>query len=283
MAYKSIVRYIILTVIVGFLLIFSCADNSDSLLEDTLINEFVSQDSSYSFAPSGYYYAIRDTGSVDDNGNVESPNFSSTVILRYEMFLLDSTLIDSVEEALTIDLDLLLQGIQLGLTNVGRGGEISLLLPSSLAFGEIGDSRVDPNTPLRIELSLIEHFTSLSEYHERLILSYISDIGEDTLFVDEVYYSVQDTGVSTSISLIDTITISYRGYFLTGENFETVEDTLVELSNSIEAWQKVLPLFNVGGVGSIYAPSESAYGAQGTDAVPPDTPVLFDFEISAVQ
>lgn len=261
---------------------FCCSDNSQfDLEEDQIVNYIDSQSVEYTMSSTGYYYAIIDSGTVD------LPTLNSTVIITYDQYLLDDTVIESIGEDLTIDLDLLLNGVQSGLRLIGRGGVISLLLPSSQALGEIGDSRVPPNTPVRIELRLIEHYTDITDLQERQILDYIDASGLDTLNVSQVYYTVIDSGFLTPVTLTSNLTMRYRGYYLDGSVFDIEyfegDGLTFDVSSSIEAWQSILPLFSLGGKGSIYAPSEFAFGEDGNEVVPADTPVLFDFEIISIQ
>ena len=65
-------------------------------------------------------------------------------------------------------------------------------------------------------------------------------------------------------------------------NWPETMDTSFLLSDALIGWQEVLTNFLLNGSGSMFLPSESSYGSEGSVLVPPDTPVAFDFKINAV-
>lgn len=110
--------------------------------------------------PSGLYYNI-----IEPGGNV-SPGFGDELEVRYVGRLLDDDtfIFDQTDGQGTISLFLasVIQGWQIGLPLIGRGGEIRLYIPSDLAYG--GQSRTDangnevipPNSNLIFDIELVD-------------------------------------------------------------------------------------------------------------------------------
>ena len=263
----------------GFL---SCSSDSNNTNEEEILVRYVSQQSlDYTLHSTGFYYAII------DSGDFNIPTTASTVVLEYELFDLDDIIIEQVTEPLSIDLDLLFDGLITGLRLIGRSGQISLVLPSSLASGSQGDLRIEPDMPLRIEVKLIEHYTNIIDYHQRLIVEYLHTNGlPDSLTAGDSYYVQANTGLFNAVTDTSIVSINYTGYLLDGTIFDdrySTTDTTVLLSEALEGWQDVLVNFYLNGSGSMFIPSESAYGSEGYQSVPSDTPVAFDFQITGVQ
>lgn len=264
------------------LLGMACSDTVDtSAVEAEEIAEYISAQSlDYTETNSGLFYSIRDTGDTD------RPILRDTVIIDYSIYLLNG---DEVESAsTTIQLSYLIDGLSEGLRLIGRGGKISLLIPSDLAFGDRGEGDILPNSPLRVEVSLDEFYDDLYEYHSRLIEEYVKSISLDNiLIIDEVYYAIQDTGSIPFLTDSSLVTLTYRGYLLDGTTFDdTYQDQpglTIDMTDAISGWRLALPLFGTGGSGSLFIPSPLAYGSVGIDGVAPDTPVAFDFEILSIE
>ena len=87
-----------------------------------------------------------------------------------------------------------------------------------------------------------------------------------------IRYVVKEIGGGLSPSVSDDITVKYRGYFFSGETFDSnSEGFTFNLSRLIPAWQYMIPEMAVGGKMTIYSPSGYCYGSQGTSNIPPNT------------
>jgi len=95
----------------------------------------------------GLYYIIENPGSS------EKPNVNSTVNVDYLGYLLDGTEFDSgndVEFALWSVID----GWTLGIPLFGKGGSGTLLIPSSLGYGNNQAGGIPPNSVLVFDITL---------------------------------------------------------------------------------------------------------------------------------
>ena len=104
-----------------------------------------------------------------------------------------------------------------------------------------------------------------------------------------LYYVIEVPGNDTMPTRSSTVTVHYQGYFLSGEIFDSSYDRGMpsdfSLRGVIPAWTEGIPLFGIGGKGSLYVPSELGYGERGssTGTIPPNTPIAFDIELLGVK
>jgi FKBP-type peptidyl-prolyl cis-trans isomerase FkpA len=96
----------------------------------------------------------------------------------------------------------------------------------------------------------------------------------------------------------DTAVVKYTGKFVSGKVFDTSDKAVAEkegLANpmrtyepikvvpgagrTIKGWEDALLLFNKGAKGTIILPSALAYGEQGSQMMPPYTPLVFEMEV----
>lgn len=105
-----------------------------------------------------------------------------------------------------------------------------------------------------------------------------------------LYYIIHDPGIDTlKPTRSSTVIAHYRGYFLNGEVFDSSYDRGAPSEFSLRAviagWTEGIPLFGVGGSGSLYIPSDLAYGPNGSvnGTIPPNTPIAFDIELIEIK
>jgi FKBP-type peptidyl-prolyl cis-trans isomerase len=103
--------------------------------------------------PSGIWYSIRTPGT----GTVAITD-NSTVTATYTLLMLNGTIIDSqyngANEA-SIDIPDLIKGMQIGLKNYATAGSLmSYLIPSSLAYGKVGNGVAPPNSVIRYDIQI---------------------------------------------------------------------------------------------------------------------------------
>ena len=90
-------------------------------------------------------------------GGGPTPTPMSTITVRYTGKLLDGTVFDSqTGTPVTFQLGGTIQGFQLALQQVQKGGTIKFLIPSSLAYGCAGTTGIPPNSILFFEVQLVD-------------------------------------------------------------------------------------------------------------------------------
>lgn len=103
---------------------------------------------------------------------------------------------------------------------------------------------------------------------------------------------VEDFSVGTGAQATSgkTLTMNYIGYLPSGKSFDTSCNgqpfvTPIGLSRVIAGWDQGIPGMRVGGKRRLYIPASLAYGEQGAGGgvIPPNSPLIFDVELVAVQ
>jgi FKBP-type peptidyl-prolyl cis-trans isomerase FkpA len=120
---------------------------ASSLSEDQqILNYCTINKINYTKDTRGFYYQII------KQGNATKPNLSSSISITYNGTFLNKSSFDSGTNTFT--LNDLITGWKYGLPLIGEGGEIILLLPSSLGYGVNGGGCIPPNTPLFFNVKL---------------------------------------------------------------------------------------------------------------------------------
>ncbi|MFY8167049.1 MAG: FKBP-type peptidyl-prolyl cis-trans isomerase [Sediminibacterium sp.] len=121
--------------------------DASSLTEDQqILNYCTTNKINYTKDSRGFYYQII------KQGNANRPNLSSSISITYTGTFLNKNSFDSGSS--TFALNDLITGWKYGLPLIGEGGEIILLLPSSLGYGVNGGGCIPPNTPLFFNVKL---------------------------------------------------------------------------------------------------------------------------------
>ena len=118
---------------------------------------------------------------------------------------------------------------------------------------------------------------------QEIITTYIADNSLTAMSTASgLYYVIDNQGTGAQPTSTSQVTVNYSGYFTDGSTFDEGDGITFSLSQVIEGWQEGIPLFNVGGSGTLLIPSHLAYGERGIPgAIPPNTVLLFDIELLA--
>lgn len=98
---------------------------------------------------SGIYYQIIDPGSG------ATPSQNSAVSVNYVGKLLNGTTFDQSVNPVSFTLNAVIEGWQIGLPLVKKGGKIKLIIPSVYAYGCNGNTGIPPNSVLYFEINLL--------------------------------------------------------------------------------------------------------------------------------
>lgn len=117
------------------------------------INDYIKQhELNLEKSGSGLRYYIK------EKGNETSPAEDDAVTIDYKVSLLDGTRIEDNKGPLQFIMGRAEapKGLEEGLSMIGEGGEIYLIIPSHLAYGRTGNETTVPgNTPLVVNAKLI--------------------------------------------------------------------------------------------------------------------------------
>ena len=102
---------------------------------------------------SGLQYKIIEEGGLKPSSNRD------TVMVTYKGTLPDGSVFDQTPEGaapIRMVLNQVIPGWTEGLQLIGEGGEIELVIPSNLAYGEYGNRGIEPCTPLTFNVKVYE-------------------------------------------------------------------------------------------------------------------------------
>ena len=85
-------------------------------------------------------------------GNSTHPTISNTITVTYTGLLMNGTQFDA--GTITYPLSQLIPGWGIAVPKIGVGGEIKVLIPSSLAYGSSGAGSIPSNAPLYFDIKL---------------------------------------------------------------------------------------------------------------------------------
>jgi len=124
-----------------------------SKIDDGLIVDFLAKNSIVAIKhSSGIYYQTLTPAAAGENNFTSSTN----VTVNYEGRLLNGTVFDKSSAMATFALGNLIQGWQIGIPLVKKGGRIRLIIPSTLAYkNESPSSSIPKNAVLDFTIDLI--------------------------------------------------------------------------------------------------------------------------------
>lgn len=101
-----------------------------------------------------------------------------------------------------------------------------------------------------------------------------------------LYYTITRQGNGRQARQGDSVTITYRGYFLDGKVFDKDEDGysfITGLGQVIAGLDEAIPLMKEGMKMKLFIPYYLAYGSEGTSTIPPYSSLIFDVELLLVK
>ena len=138
----------------GFFIAACNQDNVDQAMVDKEIIEEYLADNSLNFTEheSGIYYEITQEGTGTD-----MPSLESNVEVIYKGYFLDGTVFDQTPEGETTTFSLggVIEGWQIAVPLLKKGGKGTFLLPSELAYGSNPPFGIPLNAVLAFDIELI--------------------------------------------------------------------------------------------------------------------------------
>ena len=92
---------------------------------------------------------------IEEEGSGEQPTGTSNVTVAYKGYLTDGTVFDeSSADGVSFDLDKVIAGWTEGIQYFKKGGSGKLLIPSSLAYGRLGNQSIPGGAVLIFDVNL---------------------------------------------------------------------------------------------------------------------------------
>ncbi|CAL1240519.1 FKBP-type peptidyl-prolyl cis-trans isomerase [Candidatus Methylocalor cossyra] len=97
-------------------------------------------------------------------------------------------------------------------------------------------------------------------------------------------YQVLEAGSGVSPKATDRVTVNYRGYLVSGDQFDGGEGVSFPLDKVIAGWTEGLQLMKEGARYRFFIPPELAYGERGAaPVIPPNATLIFEVKLVKVE
>ncbi len=165
----------------------------------------------------------------------------------------------------------------------------SLLSPCQADSGNADERDPSKATPvLRTSLAGDSARLAQAAADQAIIVKYIADnnIQDVKQTPTGLFYTVNEPGTGKPVQAGYIVKVHYTGRLLDGTEFDSSikrgEPLQFPIGKGkvIPGWDQGIPLFSIGGKGTLYIPSGLAYGASGFPGViPPNAVLIFDIEV----
>ena len=147
----------------------------------------------------------------------------------------------------------------------------AILFILTLAFG-FTSCKIEENAPieqLEIDKALIEEYLNNHNLKAQATAS-------------GIYYIIENQGSGIKPVVSSEVTVRYTGKLLNGIVFDSGTKSF-PLSLVIQGWKEGIPLFNAGGTGKLFIPSNLAYGSTQQNKIPANSVLIFDIYLISVK
>ena len=137
-------------------------------------------------------------------------------------------------------------------------------------------------------LAACEKETDYAAVDDAAILKYIADSNlTATKTASGVYYIVEEPGTGELPLTTSMVHVRYKGYLLDGTLFgKTNSDSYMKLylddDGYIPGFREGLRYFKKGSTGTIFIPSDLAYGASSKDAITSHSVLIYKIELISI-
>ena len=199
-------------------------------------------------------------------------------------------------------------GFEVAIKQMKKGGNLTLIAPSPMAFGERGiQGYIPPFSPVVYEIEIIKVMTAdemnaqreaeqkkaaeeaakLQGQEQAKIDAYLKANGITTAPTETgLVYIVETPAQGAQPKVGDKVKVHYTGYLLDGTKFDSSVDRnqpfefVLGQGQVIRGWDEALSMMHVGEKVKIILPSRIAYGERGAGgSIPPYAPLMFEVEL----
>ncbi len=204
------------------------------------------------------------------------------------------------------------KGVTEALSLLSEGAKASIIVPSSLAFGDQGRGQmVAPYTTLLYDLEMVDILTKAQVEKERAdkekaaaeqkeksareemsnLQNYIRSNNINTApTASGLYYIELTKGTGAQAAAGKTVKVHYTGTLLNGTKFDSSRDRnepfefVLGQRQVIQGWEEGIAMMKVGGKAKLIIPSKLGYGPDGRmPTIPPSATLVFDVELLEVK
>ena len=222
---------------------------------------------------------------ITSAGNGLQAHKGNNVKVHYTGKLTNDTVFDSSVKRGTpyefmLGRNRVIKGWDEGISYLHVGDKATLVIPPGLGYGEQASGRIPANSTLIFDVELIDA--------KEGIKAYTIPKKADTLKTKSglKYIVVQANKNGAKPDSGGSVTVSYTGYFLDGNIFDSSSDRnkpftfLLGKKQVIAGWDEALMLMHKGEKFRVIVPYQLGYGEKGYQGViPPKTTLVFDMEL----
>jgi FKBP-type peptidyl-prolyl cis-trans isomerase len=188
-----------------------------------------------------------------------------------------------------------------------KGGKAKVIVPSSMAFGEMGrGSQVPPYSTLVYDVEIVDVQTKADYEKEKADLRKKEEQKKETAKKDEsvlrdkylkdnnitvkptvsgLYYIEKVKGAGPQAVAGKRVKVHYTGTLLNGTKFDSSRDRdqpfefTLGKGQVIQGWDEGIALMKKGGKAMLIIPSSIGYGDRDMGQIPPFSTLVFDVEL----
>ncbi|MBI9056547.1 FKBP-type peptidyl-prolyl cis-trans isomerase [Labilibaculum sp. DW002] len=228
---------------------------------------------------SGLYYVI------EEEGTGAAITYTSDVAVTYKGYYTSGVVFDNTEDNLaSFNLQGVIPGWTEGLTYFKEGGKGMLLVPAHLGYGNKDFNGVPGGSVLIFEITVFSE-EMIAERNEEEILTYLEIENLTATRSDSgLYYIIDEEGTGEFPTETSNVTVSYKGYFLDGTDFDEsgVSGVDFDLDGVIAGWKEGITYFKPGGEGKLIIPAHLAYGSYYYNGIPGGSVLVFDVKLISI-
>jgi len=202
-------------------------------------------------------------------------------------------------------------GFDEGISMMKKGGKATLIVPSSIGFGEMGRGpTIPPYTTLLYNVEIVDLQSKAAYEKEQSELKKKEEAKKATAKADEsvkrnkylsekkitvkptasgLYYVEQVKGTGPRAVAGKMVKVHYTGTLLDGTKFDSSRDRnepfefTLGKGQVIQGWEEGIGMMNVGSRATLIIPSSIAYGDRDMGSIPPYSTLVFDVELLEVK
>ena len=249
----------------------------EAAMADFLASDLITTDS-------GLQYAVE----LEGSGPV--PEAGDVVQVDYVGKLADGTVFDSSYDygepfAFPVGQGFVIPGWDEAMSMLPVGSKAKLIVPSDLAYGEMGAGEViPPNATLYFEVELIDILPGGPESPADVAAADFTKTDSGLKFHDF------EPGQGDVPEEGQIVKVHYTGWLEDGTKFDSSLDRgmpivfPVGMNYVIPGWDEGVASMKVGGKRQLVIPSELAYGEEGAgEVIPPNSNLIFELELLEIQ
>jgi peptidylprolyl isomerase len=175
------------------------------------------------------------------------------------------------------------KGTDAGLVGMKVGGTRTIIIPSTLAYGEKGFGPIPPNTDIKLTVQLL----SAKEITE--VKQWDVDSSKFNSTQSGLKYAILEEGTGVTADSGDIVTVHYSGYLLDGTKFDSSVEKdeplkfILKLQPLIPGWEEGMMYLNKGAKAKFIIPPYLGYGPLAQGKIPANSVLVFDVEVVDIE